>query len=75
MKNDVLKLKNQYKKFNKKRQTNHIKVQDNYSQLCMEFFADKYNTLIMQNIAQQSCNVALQSESVFVSWLNKEWYV
>ena len=69
MKNNLIE---DYKKINKNKQINHIVLQTNYDDLCMKFFADKYNTLLAQNIAQQSCNMALQCEDLYVDWLNKE---
>ena len=72
MKNDFLNLKNEYQKINKNKQLNHIVLQNNYNDLCMKFFADKYNTICSQQLAEDGCMVAIESEDVFVNWLNKE---
>lgn len=72
MKNNFLILKNKYKKINKNKHINHILLQNNYSDLCMNFFADKYNTLVEQKLAQDSVIVSLEAENLFVDWLNKE---
>lgn len=72
MKNDVSKLKSEYQKINKNKQINHIVLKVDYDDLCMNFFGDKYNTLVTQKLAQESSIIALESENLYVNWLNKE---
>ena len=72
MKNDFLNLKNEYQKINKKISINHRIVEDNYKQLCMNFFYDKYNTFVTQKLAEETCALAIESEHIYVDWLNKE---
>ena len=75
MKSDFLNLKNEYEQINKNDQINHTILKDNYDNLCMKYFSNKYNTLKAQKLANDSSFLARESEDIYVNWLNKEWYV
>ena len=72
---DFLNLKNEYEQINKNDQINHTILKDNYDNLCMKYFSNKYNTLKAQKLANETILLALESEDIYVNWLNKEWYV
>ena len=75
MKSDFLNLKNEYEQINKNDQINHTILKDNYDNLCMKYFSNKYNTLKAQKLADESILLAIESENIYVNWLIKEWYV
>lgn len=54
---------------------NHSILTFDYEKLCINFFSDKYNSLDAILLAEQTLPASLESEAVYVNWLNKEWYV
>ena len=79
MNDNLINCKVEYEKalenFNKKSLNFHNILSSDYEVLCMNFFEDKYNTFEAQKLAHKACVVAMESEILYVDWLNKEWYV
>jgi hypothetical protein len=76
MKDAIKAMQNEYAQktifFNKNASLDHRILENNYVDLCIYYYGNQYNITKSKEMAEDSMSVAIESEDLFVDWLNKE---